>query len=132
MSLSKLPLAIILVLAAAGAAVALGIDPDRNKTPWTLEFDQPTLVDPTAFIAALDHASQRWERKVTIKQSTATALVARPDVTQIPTHAPATPGIVRYPTKNQKGNPSSLHVTQKIGLYNKADLDAIQKTIQYP
>jgi len=126
-----------IVIAIAGLIIVACIhEPNGQRTgPWKLLFnDRTRLKDPAAFETALNKATDRWEKGVTIRDNTHPHPAPRPDFTD--GHGPDEPTSVSstevYPSDNQTSNPGSLHVTQKVVLYQAKDYDAVLKTIQYP
>src|SRR6266850_1528809 len=125
-----------IVIAIAGLIIAACIHKPNGQTgPWKLLFKDPTrLKDPAAFEAALNNASDRWEKGVTIRDNAHPHPTPRPHFTD--GHGPNEPTSVSsteiYPSHNQPPNPDSLHVTQKVVLYQAKDYADVLKTIQYP
>jgi hypothetical protein len=97
--------------------------------PWKLLFNSRTLITSrAAFENALNNATDRWEKGVTIKEKN--HLTTRPDHTNGQPE-PVLSSTEVYPSHNQLLNPGSLHVTQKVVLYQVKDYDAVLQTIQY-
>jgi len=97
--------------------------------PWKLLFNSRTLVTSrAAFENALNNATDRWEKGVTIKEKN--HLTTRPDHTNGQPE-PVVSSIEVYPSNNQTQNPGSLHVTQKVVLYQAKDYTAVLQMIQY-
>jgi hypothetical protein len=96
--------------------------------PWKLLFNSRTLVTSrAAFENALNNATDRWEKGVTIMEKN---LTTRPDHTNGQPE-PVLSSVEVYPSNNQTQNPGSLHVTQKVVLYQAKDYNAVLQTIQY-
>lgn len=92
-------------------------------------FNSRTIItSKAAFEAALDAATDRWEKGVTIKERNH-PLTTRPDHANGP--EPVISSTEVFPSQNQTSNPGSLHVTQKIVLYQSKDYDAVLQTIKY-
>ncbi|MEO5716946.1 MAG: hypothetical protein ABIR29_00050 [Chthoniobacterales bacterium] len=98
--------------------------------PWKLYFKNPTLLtNVTAFETILDGNSRRWEKGMRVKKKKGELAHTRPDHTNGQTE-PAV-SVLTFPSHNQPPNPDSLHVTQKVVLYNQKDFDAILPLIEY-
>ena len=98
--------------------------------PWKLFFNSRTLItDRAAFENALNSATNRWEKGITIKEKNHPHPTIRPDHTNGQPEPVLASEI--YPSHNQPVNPDSLHVTQKVVLYQAKDYDAVLRTIQY-
>src|SRR6266446_4436879 len=81
--------------------------------PWKLLFNSRTLVTSrAAFENALNNATDRWEKGVTIKEKNHPHPTIRPDHTNGQPEPVLASEI--YPSHNQPVNPDSLHVTQKV------------------
>jgi hypothetical protein len=97
--------------------------------PWKLLFNSRTIITSrAAFESALNNATDRWEKGVTIKERNH-PLATRHDHANGP--EPVLSSTEAYPSHNQPSNPDSLHVTQKVVLYQAKDYDAVLQTIQY-
>ncbi len=67
---------------------------------------------------------------MTVKKNRGDQPRHRPDHTN--GHPEPIASVLSYPSPNQKPNPDSLHVTQKVVLYSQTDLDAVLPLIEYP
>ncbi len=98
---------------------------------YVLSFDKVKLKSPAGpgdFKKALRRAHPRWQKSVVLHYGGSIPDENLPDIVETPS---ATPPILYTSAITQSvGNPDSLHVTQKIGLNKRRDLDAILSTIE--
>jgi hypothetical protein len=124
---SYIVIAAFIVLLAA-CAIEKSQTASRNG-PWKFVFQDPTLVrDVDKFGKTLNDASSRWEKGMTVKKTTGGPVQPRPDHTNNQTEPTAT--VLSYPSNNQV-NPDSLHVTQKVVLFNQTEKDRVIDLIKY-
>ncbi len=122
--------AVVLAVAACTSHHMESGGPVPLQGPWKLYFKDPTLLTKVKdFEDILNGNPSRWEKGMRVKKRKGEQPHSRPDHTNGQSE-PAV-SVLTYPSHNQPPNPDSLHVTQKVVLYNQKDLDAILPLIEY-
>lgn len=88
------------------------------------------VTDLDKFEETLDNAPSRWEKAMVVKKKKGDHPRQRPEHTHGGESEP-TATVLSYPSNNQTSNPDSLHVTQKVVLFNQTELDALKELIEY-
>lgn len=121
---------VVLAVAACTAHHMQTGGPVPPQGPWKFYFKDLTLLtNVKAFEDILNGNSGRWEKGMRIKKRKGQQPHSRADHTNGQPE-PAVPGLT-YPSQSQPPNPDSLHVTQKVVLYNQQDYDAVLPLIKY-
>ena len=103
-----------------------------REGPWKLVFQDPTLLtDPDQFEQVLNGYTSRWEWRMKVKKRKGHPPHQRPDHTNGKPE-PVVTETKTYPSHDQPKNQDRLHVTQKVVLQSKADLEAVVALIEYP
>ena len=108
---------------------------EEKQERWKLVFDSRTLVTSrAAFENALDGIHHRWEHGITFREKKnghITTSSPRPDYPPSESE-PSVSNPEQFPKNSQTWNPNSLHVTQRVVLYQKSDYDDVLETIKHP
>ncbi len=121
--------AVVLAVAACTSHYKETGGPVPLQGPWKLYFKDPTLLtNVKAFEKLLNDNSSRWEKGMRVKKRKGEKPRTRLDHT----NGQSEPAVntLTYPSQNQRPNPDSLHVTQKVVLYNQNDYDAVVGLIE--